>query len=103
MRGRNQKNVETYQRKNNTYRSRILFSVIILGILVVTPLHFTKFNDRVKAMNAGASKELKLSAAEARALHTDIFAMLEEMNDLRANKEKNTVIEVTLDAGDNSL
>jgi len=69
----------------------------------MTPLHFTKFNERIKAMNAGASKELKLSAAEARALHTDIFAMLEEMNDLRAKKGENTVIEVTLDAGDNSL
>ena len=67
------------------------------------PLHFTKFNERIKAMNSGASKELKLSAAEARALHADIFAMLEEMNDLRANKSENTVIEVTLDAGNNSL
>ncbi len=69
----------------------------------MTPLHFTKFNERVRAMNAGASKELKLTAAEARALHSDIFAMLEEMNDLRAKKDENTIIKVSLDAGDNSL
>jgi len=95
--------VERFEQTREAYSRHMRYSVTILRILHMTPLHFTKFNDRVKAMNAGASKELKLSAAEARALHTDIFAMLEEMNDLRANKEKNTVIEVTLDAGDNSL
>jgi len=68
------------------------------------PLHFTKFNERIKAMNSGASKELKMTAAEARALHTDIFAMLEEMNDLRAAAKKLVeTIEVILDPGDNSL
>ena len=44
----------------------------------MTPLHVTKFNDRVRAMNAGNSKELRLTAAEARGLHNDLFAMLEE-------------------------
>ena len=70
----------------------------------MTPLHFTKFNERIKAMNAGASKELKLSAAEARALHCDIFEMLEELNDLRAGVNNDSeVIELILDPGDNSL
>lgn len=67
------------------------------------PLHFNKFNERIKAMNAGASKELRLTAAEARALHSEIFGMLDEMNSLREHKDDNTIIEVTLDPGDNSL
>ena len=67
------------------------------------PLHFTKFNDKIRALNASHGKELKMTAAEARALHTDIFDMLEELNNLRASKDENTIIEVQLDPGDNSL
>ena len=35
------------------------------------PLHFTKFNEKIKAMNSGAGKGLRLTAAEARALRAD--------------------------------
>jgi len=69
----------------------------------MTPLHFTKFNEKIKAMNAGQGKELKLTAAEARALHTDIFTMLEELNSLRATESVDQVIQVVMDAGNNSL
>jgi len=69
----------------------------------MTPLHFMKFNEKIKAMNAGQGKELKLTAPEARALHTDIFAMLEELNSLRGTAEENQVIQVVVDAGNNSL
>lgn len=44
-----------------------------------------------------------MTAAEARALHTDIFDMLEELYALRAKADEETVIEITLDPGDNSL
>lgn len=66
-------------------------------------LHIRKFGDKVKAMNAGAGKELKLTAQEARALHGAIYDLLEEMSrlaDIRADKED---IVIEMDAGDNSL
>ena len=69
----------------------------------MTPLHFNKFNEKIKAMNSSASKELRLTAAEARALHSEIFGMLDEMNALREQAQTPSVIEVTLDPGDNSL
>ena len=68
-----------------------------------TPLHFTKFNERIKAMNSGSGKELKMTAAEARALHTDIFAMLEELNAYKTVASDPEEIVLVLDAGDNSL
>lgn len=40
------------------------------------PLHFKKFNDKVKQMNQSRSKELRLSADEARNLHTELFNLL---------------------------
>jgi hypothetical protein len=68
-----------------------------------TPLHFTKFNEKVKAMNSYSSKELKMTAAEARALHTDIFTMLEELNNYKTVASDPEEIVLVLDAGDNSL
>lgn len=69
----------------------------------MTPLHFTKFNEKIKAMNSGAGKELRMTAAEARALHADIFAVLDELHSLQANASEPQIIELRLDAGDNSL
>ena len=68
----------------------------------MTPLHFNKFNDKIRALNASHGKELKMTAQEARALHTDIFDMLEELNALKT-EPADDVIEVVIDAGDNSL
>ena len=45
-------------------------------------LHLKKFNDRVKVMNQTNSKDLNLSAAEARQLQADIFDLLAKINDL---------------------
>jgi hypothetical protein len=45
-------------------------------------LHLKKFNDRVKVMNQTNSKDLNLSAAEARQLQADIFDLLTKINDL---------------------
>lgn len=67
------------------------------------PLHFTKFNERIKAMNSGSSKELKMTAVEARALHADIFAMLDELNSLKADLNEPQIITLDLDAGNDSL
>lgn len=51
-------------------------------------LHLKKFNDRVKVMNQTNSKDLNLSAAEARQLQADIFDLLTKINDLVAVKEQ---------------
>ena len=69
----------------------------------MTPLHFTKFNERIKAMNSSSGKELRMTAAEARALHADIFAVLDELHGLQASASEPQIIELKLDAGDNSL
>ena len=65
-------------------------------------LHLKKFNDRVKVMNQTNSKELSLSAAEARQLQADIFDLLTKINDLVEIKQQNTVdtvIQVDLQGG----
>ena len=48
-------------------------------------LHLKKFNDRVKVMNQTNSKELVLSALEARNLHNDIFELLTQIAELAEN------------------
>ena len=39
-------------------------------------IHVRMFNDKVRALNQSGKKELILSAAEARNLHSDIFELL---------------------------
>lgn len=53
-------------------------------------LHLKKFNDRVKVMNQTNSRDLNLSAAEARQLQADIFDLLAKINDLVEVKQQNT-------------
>ena len=69
----------------------------------MTPMHVGKFNERIRAMNSGNAKELRLTAQEARSLHADIFSLLDELAELRKAPIEPEVIEVKLDAGDNSL
>jgi len=45
-------------------------------------LHLKKFNERVKVMNQTNSKDLILSAVEARNIHSEIFELLTKINDL---------------------
>ena len=52
-------------------------------------LHLKKFNDRVKVMNQTNSRELVLTAAEARQLQADIFDLLAKINDLVEIKQQN--------------
>jgi hypothetical protein len=53
-------------------------------------------------MNTGHINELKMSSAEARALLHDMFAILAELNAFRA-ASIDEVIEIVIDAGNNSL
>ena len=53
-------------------------------------LHLKKFNDRVKVMNQTNSRDLNLSAAEARQLQADIFDLLAKINHLVEVKQQNT-------------
>ena len=64
-------------------------------------LHLKKFNDRVKVMNQLNSKELILSAAEARQLQSDVFDLLLQIQALTEVKqdEENQVITVGMDGG----
>lgn len=45
-------------------------------------LHVRMFNDKVRVMNQTQSKQLILSAVEARNLHADIFALLAQIAEL---------------------
>jgi len=53
-------------------------------------LHLKKFNDRVKVLNQTNSRDLVLSAAEARQLQADIFDLLTKINDLVEVKQNAT-------------
>lgn len=52
--------------------------------------HSNKFSEKVRHMNDTNSKELVLTAAEARSLHTDIFALLAKINVLNDTQAETT-------------
>ena len=65
-------------------------------------LHLKKFNDRVKVLNQTNSKDLILSAAEARQLQADIFDLLAKINDLvevKRKEEVEAVIKIDVQGG----
>ena len=65
-------------------------------------LHLKKFNDRVKVMNQTNSKELILSALEARNIHAEVFELLTKINDLteiRKQSDDNATVNVEFDGG----
>jgi hypothetical protein len=64
-------------------------------------LHLKKFNDRVKVLNQTNSRDLVLSAAEARQLQADIFDLLTKINDLTGNKQETqeSALQVNLQGG----
>lgn len=66
-------------------------------------LHIKKFNDKVKLMNQTNSKQLVLSAQEARSLQSDLFDLLSLCASLSktANQNKNSqdIIQVAIDGG----
>ena len=67
-------------------------------------LHLKMFNDKVKLMNQTQSKDLTLSAQEARNIHSDLFELLNycsflniEIKKLSSNQPN--VVEVSMDGG----
>ena len=66
-------------------------------------LHLKAFNNRVKVMNQTNSKDLTLSALDARNLHNDVFELLTQIAALTAIKEAEdtvAVVNVEMDGGD---
>jgi hypothetical protein len=50
----------------------------------LVPLQIQMFNDKVRVMNQTQSRELILTAQEARNLHNDIFALLTRIAELES-------------------
>lgn len=66
------------------------------------PLHFSMFNSKVRLMNQTNSKDLTLSAQEARNLHADIFELLSQYSNAikkTENVSANAVVDVNMDGG----
>ena len=57
------------------------------------------FNDRVKVMNQTGSRQLNLSAEEARNLHADIFNLLANLAELQTVREPEQPANISLDGG----
>lgn len=57
------------------------------------------FNERVKVMNQTGSKQLALSADEARNLHADIFNLLAAAAESRKMPEAQAPTDLNLDGG----
>lgn len=65
-------------------------------------LHLKTFNNRVKAMNQTNSKELVLSAADARNLQADIFELLTQIQALTEVQQKaseDQVLTISMNGG----
>ena len=62
-------------------------------------LAIKNFNERVKVMNQTGSKQLSLSADEARNLHADIFNLLANIAELQIQPESAQTTTVSFDGG----
>jgi hypothetical protein len=62
-------------------------------------IHLKNFNDRVKAMSQTNSRELTMSAQDARNLQADIFNLMTLVVDLSAVSKQNDVLQIDLDGG----
>lgn len=72
--------------------------------MIITPklsYHCNKFSEKVRHMNDTNSKELVLNAAEAKNLHTDIFALLSKIAELTEEKAVQTAPQETNVSGGN--
>ena len=61
-------------------------------------LHVNAFSDKVRTMNQTKSKNLILSADEARNLHTEIFALLARIVEL-SETQTPAVVSLDFDGG----
>ena len=57
------------------------------------------FNEKIKVLNQTNGKQLILSAQEARNLHTDIYALLTNVAELKAGNGSDEVIQISMDGG----
>ena len=65
-------------------------------------IHLKMFNDKIKLLNSSQSKQLILSAQEARNLHADLFDLLNHCATLSQNLESLPVantVDVKMDGG----
>ena len=62
-------------------------------------LSIQNFNNRVRQMNQTNSKQLVLSAEEARNIHADIFSLLSMIAELQNRSEPEPVNGVFMDGG----
>jgi hypothetical protein len=64
-------------------------------------LHVGTFSDKVRTMNQTKSKNLVLSADDARNLHTEIFSLLARIVELTEAQELSapTIVSLDLDGG----
>jgi len=65
-------------------------------------MHLKMFNDKVKLMNQSQSKQLILSAQEARNLHEDLFDLLNQcatISQKLQEKRQDDVVSVGMDGG----
>lgn len=63
-------------------------------------IHLKNFNDRVKAMSQTNSRDLTMTAQDARNLQADIFNLMTMVVELAAKvDQKDEVVQVSLDGG----
>lgn len=63
-------------------------------------IHINAFSDKVRAMNQTKSKNLTLSADEARNLYTEIFNLMAKVIEVDAKKEPApAAISLSMDGG----
>jgi hypothetical protein len=64
-------------------------------------LHIRQFNDRVRIMNQSQSKNLILSAQDARDLQADIFAVLAQLTALTqyVTATQEAIVQIDVDGG----
>lgn len=62
-------------------------------------LAIKNFNERVKVMNQTGSKQLALSADEARSLHADIFNLLANIAEMQSTPDSGPAQPIGLDGG----
>lgn len=62
-------------------------------------LHLKNFNNKIKVLNQTNSKELVLTATEARNIHSEIFTLLTQIADITALKKQAEIIDVAMEGG----
>lgn len=62
-------------------------------------LHLKNFNNKIKVLNQTNSKELVLTATEARNIHNEIFTLLTQIADITTLKKQAEIIDVAMEGG----